>query len=284
MTRSWRFLFLGLAVFLVSALPSRAQVELPKLSRPVIDTTGTLTAEEAGAIEGVITALQSEKGSQIAVLITDTTEPETIEQFGIRLAESWKIGRAKVDDGVILIVAKNDRTVRIEVGYGLEGAIPDAIAKRIIEERIIPEFRSGNFANGVQSGVDALAAIIKGEELPPPPAPSADSESSEGALTFLIFLGVFVCAVLGEKLGRVGGAITGSLLMGGIGALILGIGLGIFLAVILLFIGLSPQGKAGRRGRGGSRSSGWSSGGGFSGGGFSGGGGSFGGGGASGRW
>lgn len=268
-------------VLLLSAGYAVAQIELPELSRPVTDLTGTLSKEEIASLETTILTLQKEKGSQIAVLIVPSTQPEVIEQFGIRLAESWKIGRAKVDDGVILIVAKEDRALRIEVGYGLEGAIPDAIAKRIIEERIIPQFRAEKFFGGIEEGVNALASIIRGEELPPPSDTSDQGDLSEGLFTFLLFGGIFVCALFASKLGRVGGAIAGSALMGTISLFILGFVGAITITVFLLLIGLAPQGSGGsRRGRGGGSWSSSSS----SSGGFRGGGGSFGGGGASGRW
>jgi len=282
MIQRWRIALAALLVLLLSAGYAVAQIELPELTRPVTDLTGTLSKEEIASLETAILSLQKEKGSQIAVLIIASTAPEVIEQFGIRLAESWKIGRAKVDDGVILIVAKDDRAMRIEVGYGLEGAIPDAIAKRIIEERIIPQFRAGNFFSGIEEGVNALAAIIRGEELPPPAETGSEVDLREAGLIFLLIVGSFVCAALTGKLGRVKGTVVGSSIMGVLAIPFIGLVSALFLFVFLLTIGLGPKGGGGsRRGRGLGGSS-WSSG--SSSGGFSGGGGSFGGGGASGRW
>lgn len=283
MTGWWRIALTAFLVLLVSARSAVAEVALPGLSRPVNDTTGTLSSAEIQSLEATILALEREKGSQIAVLIIGTTAPETIEQFGIRLAEAWKLGRTKVDDGVILIVAKDDRAVRIEVGYGLEGAIPDAIAKRIVEERIIPQFRAGSIFSGVRDGVDALGMIIRGEDLPPPSPTDDQFVDNEGLFIFLVSGGIFLCAALAAKFGRVGGTLLGSALMGTVSILLLGVFGAIVITILLLFIGLAPHGPGGsRRGRGVRWSSG--GGGGFSGGGFRGGGGGFGGGGASGRW
>jgi uncharacterized protein len=264
------------------AAPIAAQIELPVLTRPVIDKTATLSAQEITTLEIDIRAVEAEKGSQIVVLLVSSTAPETIEQFGIRLADEWKVGRKGIDDGAILIVAKDDRTVRIEVGYGLEGAIPDAVAKRIIEERILPQFRSGNFFGGIREGVEALGLLIRGEPLPAPTQTASTDDAHQIGFTLLLFVGIVVCAVIAGKLGRVGGALVGSTLMGLIAIPLLGLVSALFLTALLLMVGLGPQGHGGSR-RGGSWSSG-RSGGGFGGGGFSGGGGSFGGGGASGRW
>ena len=125
---------------------------MPALSARVTDLTGTLSAEQVTALEKRLAGFEARKGAQIAVLLVPTTRPETIEQFGIRVAEKWKIGRTKVDDGVIVIVAMKDRTARLEVGYGLEGAVPDLKASRIIREIITPRFRQGDFYGGLVAG------------------------------------------------------------------------------------------------------------------------------------
>jgi len=143
---------------------------VPDLSRRVTDLTATLSVQQVTVLEGQLAAFETQQGSQIAVLIVPTTQPEDIAAFGIRVAEQWKIGREKVDDGVILIVARNDRTLRLEVGYGLEGAIPDAIAKRVIAETITPHFKAGDFYGGIDAGVTQLMQLIEGEPLPPPRA------------------------------------------------------------------------------------------------------------------
>ena len=149
-------------LLLLCALTAWAQVAVPELSRRVTDLTATLSADQVAALEGKLAAFEAKKGSQIAVLIVPTTQPEDIAQFGIRVADQWKIGRKKIDDGVILIVAKDDRTLRIEVGYGLEGAIPDAIAKRVIAETITPFFKTGDFYGGIDAGVRQLMASDRG--------------------------------------------------------------------------------------------------------------------------
>src|SRR5574340_907947 len=154
MTRPWvkaltsTLAFTGL---LFSAFLAVADVAVPPLKSRVTDLTGTLSANEAVQLEQKLAAFEEKKGSQIAVLIVPTTQPETIEQYAIRVAEAWKLGRKGVDDGVLLLIAKNDRTLRIEVGYGLEGVLPDAIAKRIIDELIVPAFRQGDFAAGLRT-------------------------------------------------------------------------------------------------------------------------------------
>ncbi|MBL8491613.1 MAG: TPM domain-containing protein, partial [Rhodocyclaceae bacterium] len=146
-----------------AATPADAgSVAIPRLAARVTDLTGTLTAEQRASVEAELAAFESRKGAQIAVLMLPTTGPEPIEAFGIRLAETWKIGRKGIDDGVILIVAKDDRRLRIEVGYGLEGALNDATAKRIVSDTITPAFRQGDFAGGITAGLRAVMAVIDG--------------------------------------------------------------------------------------------------------------------------
>lgn len=151
-------------LFFVSAI--WAEIAVPPFSHRVTDLTATLSAEQSAALENKLAAFEAKKGSQIAVLILPTTQSEDIAAFGIRVAESWKIGRKTINDGVILIVAKNDRTMRIEVGRGLEGAIPDAIAKRILAETIKPYFKTNDYAGGINAGVNQLISLIEGEKLP----------------------------------------------------------------------------------------------------------------------
>ena len=133
---------------------SAAQVAVPPLTGHVIDQTGTLTAEQKAALEQTLTAFEARKGSQLAVLMVASSAPEEIEQYALRVAEQWKLGRKKVDDGAILVVAKNDRAMRIEVGYGLEGALNDLTSKRIINETILPRFKSQDFYGGITAGVE----------------------------------------------------------------------------------------------------------------------------------
>ena len=162
-------LFLLFSLLCCNLGASAAPLALPALTAPVIDTTHTLPPAALTALNQRLTQLSTQTGSQIAILMLPTTQPESIEQFSIRLAETWQIGRSKVDDGVIIIVAKEDRSTRIEVGYGLEGAIPDAIAKRIIAEEMTPHFSRGDFAGGLNAAIDRLEKLIAGEELPAPP-------------------------------------------------------------------------------------------------------------------
>jgi uncharacterized protein len=271
--------------------------DIPTLKARVTDTTGTLSPAEAARIEGKLKAFEQQKGSQMVVLMVPTTQPEAIEQYSIRVAEAWKIGRKKVGDGVILLVAKNDRKMRIEVGYGLEGAIPDATAKRIISEAIAPQFRANDYAGGIEAGVDRLIAAASGEALPPPNDTKKWTGQAKKSLldSFgmdLFFIAIFVALGLGAFLRSVFGRFFGSTFTGiGFGAVVwlltglLGTGLllGFIAFIIVLLFG------GGGRGGGGGFIGGWSSGSGsgsWSSGSdsFSGGGGDFGGGGASGDW
>jgi|YNPMSStandDraft_2_1061718.scaffolds.fasta_scaffold04374_5 uncharacterized protein len=160
------FLFL---LFLFSIqLSAQNQTEIPELKRPVMDLVGILKPEEVSIIENKILNLQKEKGSQIAVLIIPSTGDLPIEDYSIRVAEKWKLGRKGIDDGVLFLIAYNDRKMRIEVGYGLEGAIPDAKAKQILDDFVRPHFKNKNFYKGIDTGVDLLIKLIKNESLPEP--------------------------------------------------------------------------------------------------------------------
>lgn len=267
-----------LTVFL--GMPSAvAQVPVPGLAQRVTDLTATLSAEQQATLEQRLAAFEQQKGSQIAVLIVPTTQPEDVAQYSIRVAEQWKLGRKGVDDGVLLLVAKDDRTMRIEVGYGLEGAIPDAIAKRIIAEIITPHFRDGDFAGGINAGVDSLIGLIQGEPLPEPKTNGPGSRPEHYLpVLFLVALagGGILRAMLGEFLG---GMINGGM----VGVLVWLLGGGLIYALGLAFMAFLITLGNGRGFRGGI-GGGFGGGDGFGGGGFSGGGGGFGGGGASGRW
>jgi uncharacterized protein len=281
-----------LALMLCWAWAAFADVAIPALTGRVVDQTATLTPDQAAALEQKLKAFEDRKGTQIAVLIVPTTEPETIEQFSIRVAEAWKIGRKKIDDGALLVVAKNDRTLRIEVGYGLEGALTDVTSKRIIDEVIVPKFRNGDFAGGISDGVDRMISVADGEPLPPPAARRQQSSGVLDNLESIIPFAFIAVLVLGGILRAVLGRLVGAIVTGGlvgliawffVGALAVALITGV-IAFFFTLVGDSIATTGGGGGRGG-----WSggSGGGFSGGsggGFSGGGGSFGGGGASGRW
>src|ERR1700741_67315 len=164
-----------LALLLGWALPALALVAVPQLTGRVVDQTGTLSGGDIAQLTQTLADLEKRKGSQIAVLIVPTPDGEPIEQFSLRVAEAWKIGRKKVDDGALLVIAKNDRHLRIEVGYGLEGALTDVTAKRIIDEVITPKFKSGDFAGGISAAVGRMIRVIDGEPLPGPAKPRQDS-------------------------------------------------------------------------------------------------------------
>jgi uncharacterized protein len=264
-----------------------ADVAVPPLTGRVVDLTGTLSADQAATLEQKLKAFEDRKGSQLAVLIVPTTQPETIEQYSLRVAEQWKLGRKKVDDGALLIIAKNDRKLRIEVGYGLEGALNDATSKRIIDEIITPKFRSGDFAGGISDGADRILKVIDGEPLPAPEVKRDPVDlSAIGEYFPFLFIGTLMAggifrALLGRLLGSlVAGGGIGLIMWFLVGALPLAALAGLIVFVLTL-IGDTLVSSGGGGGRGGGFSSGGSS---SSGGGFSGGGGSFGGGGASGSW
>jgi uncharacterized protein len=283
---------LALLVGALSLAAAQGLQPIPKLEARVTDLTGTLTAEQQSTLEEKLAAFEARKGAQIVVLMVPTTHPEEIEQFSIRVVEQWKIGRKRVDDGVLLIVAKNDRRVRIEVGYGLEGALPDAIANRIIYETIRPLFAENDFYGGINAGVDQIARVIDGESLPPPDRTwnSAHSRHVSGLFPFLIIAVLFGSSILRGILGRPAGAVVTGGLTGVLVWLVSGFAVAAIAASIIAFLfallagfgGISRWSSGpGVGGFGGGMLGG---GGGFGGGGFSGGGGGFGGGGASGSW
>jgi len=291
-----------LALLLCWAFAAFADVAVPPLTGRVVDQTGTLSAADIAGLTQTLKGLELRKGSQVAVLIVPTTDPETIEQFSIRVAEAWKIGRKKIDDGALLVVAKDDRKLRIEVGYGLEGALTDVTSRRIIDEIITPKFKNGDFAGGISAGVDRIIGVIDGEPLPaPPPRPQRQSDNSD-LIQFLNPFNPFtiiIVLVLGGVFRHVFGRLFGAIATGGLigivawfifGSLILSGIAGLIASVFTMFsdsiTAATPRGRGGWSGGSGGSSWGGSSGGGSSSdsGGFSGGGGSFGGGGASGSW
>ena len=277
---------IGLLLACCAWLPAWALVAVPALTAPVTDLTGTLTAAQVQELDQQLQAFAARKGSQVAVLIVPTTRPETIEQYSIRVTDAWKLGRKGVDDGVLLLVAKDDRAVRIEVGYGLEGAIPDAVAKRIVAEVIVPRFQAGDFAGGIGAGTAQIMRIIDGESLPP--APSQKTSQTHGPplelALFIVFGAVVVGQALRAALGRLLGAGASAAVAGFAGWLLIGSGLLAGLAALLAFFAVFSGMRFGGPGGLGGGFGGGGFGGGRGGGGFSGGGGGFGGGGASGRW
>lgn len=308
-------------IFLGALHPAVAQEPLPvpRLQARVTDLSATLSPTQIAALESELARIEQRKGAQVVILIVPSTQPEAIEQFSMRVAESWKIGRgrssggaasASPDDGVLIVVALKDRRMRIEVGYGLEGAIPDAVARRIVSEQMAPRFREGDFSGGLIAAVEALGARIEGEPLPAPSGPTSPARGSgandagaispQGDLLALLMVVGMVGLVISQFMGRLPGAVVAAGL-GGLGsATLLGswlwavpLALGLFVLVLLMG-GVRARGR-GLRAAGARRGSPpwgapgghpWGGGGsgGFGGGGFSGGGGGFGGGGASGDW
>ena len=269
---------------------AQALQPIPKLEARVTDLTGTLTAAQQAELEQKLKDFEAQKGVQIAVLLLPSTQPEQIEQYSIRVVEAWKLGRKKVDDGALLIIAKNDRTLRIENGYGLEGVLTDAASNRIIEDTMLPLLRQGQYFAAITAGVDQMMRLIDGEPLPPPDRNWQHRQPVHwNNLPLLIFGFLIVSNVLRGLFGRPFGA---ALSAGGVGLLVylitqtlaLALGAGVLgLLAALLFSAGGGWRSGGFGGWGGG--TGGFGGGSFGGsGGFSGGGGSFGGGGASGRW
>ncbi len=286
----YRHLFITLLMSVVAPLHMAVAqfVPIPPLTEPVIDQAGVLSSTARGDIEREVRALKEEKGSEVAVLIVPSTKPEEIEQFSIRVVERWKLGRKGIDDGVLLLVAVQDRRVRIEVGRGLEGDVPDVKAFRIIDEVILPQFKAGNISGGIRAGVEAIVGLIRGVDLPPPAA----TDDSAADLYFpLAVFGYVAGALLGSLFGILIGAG-----IAGVGTFLIGytlfslaaaIGLGVLVLVLVLLLRGTHGGVGDRGYRGGTSYGGRTSSGGFGGsfgGGSFGSGGSFSGGGSSGRW
>ena len=304
LTLCWRALA---ALFLIALLPWAVQAQpvlpVPALSARVMDQTGTLSAEDRQALEARLQALEEKSGSQVVVLMVPTTAPEDIASYAFRVASNWKIGRRDVGDGLLVVVAKDDRRMRIEVARKLEGAIPDLAAARIIDQAMAPRFREGDYAGGIRAALDQIGARIADEALPAPTQRSAARDQGMGLseLAMFLFFGVLVAAPIVRRMfgNRFGSVVMG----GGTGALayllsasaLLAGGAGIA-ARLMTLLSNSSGGGGGRGGRGGGpfigggglgggfgggrSSGGFGGGGGFS----SGGGGSFGGGGACGGW
>ena len=299
--RALAFALLQFAM-LLCCLPAGAQqlAAVPALTSPVVDATGTLSAEQTRQLEQQALALQQRKGSQLQVLVVASTQPETIEQYTQRVFDQWQLGRKGVDDAVILVVAKDDRRVRIQPGYGLEGAIPDAIANRVIQEYLAPRFRAGDYGGGIADATAQLVHLIDGEPLPAPVSDNRDGGSGGGgdwlfALFAAFFAATFIRGLLGRAPKLLRSVFTGGAAAGAAWLLSSVIPLAAFAGVMGLFYGLLSV-SAGRYARhgdwggfGGSGGGSWgggsrSSGGFGGGGGWSGGGGMSGGGGASGSW
>ena len=273
------------AAFAFAGTGVHAEVPIPSLTARVTDETGTLTSEQCSALGQTLKDFEARKGTQISVLIVPTTQPETIEQYSMRVVEQWKLGRQKVDDGVLLIIAKNDRALRIEVGYGLEGALNDATSSRIIREVIVPRFKQGDFYGGITDGVDSIIRVVNGEPLPAPAQRRGEADGIGRLLPVLFVMAVVAGGLLRALFGRLPGAVVTGGIIGMLAWVLSG---AIFVAVVagaiaLIFtlvgsgmgayvggryIGGGPGAFGGRSNRDI----------------FRGGGGGFGGGGASGRW
>jgi uncharacterized protein len=294
----WLLPLLGLWFLPAWALAQDLQ-PIPELRARVIDQTGTLDAASLTALETKLAAFEQSRGSQVVVVMVATTAPEDIADYTQRLGDAWKIGRPAVGDGVLFVIAKNDRRMRIATAKALEGAIPDLMARRILDGAVTPAFRRDDYAGGIEAGVDQILARIRGEELPLPAAASAPRQEGFDGMELLIFL-VFAVpmastvlrSIFGSKLGTLlTGAVAGGLAWFLTAVVWVAIGAGLLGMLAALFLQFLPaptagggSGRGGRGGWGGGLGGGTRSGG-FGGGGFrSGGGGNFGGGGASGGW
>ncbi len=286
MSRAWPArLWVAAALYALLAAAAYAQTPVPALDARVTDLTDTLSAQQKTTLEQTLANFEAKHGSQIAVLLVPTVRPEAIEQYSIRVVEQWKLGREDVDDGALLLVAKDDRALRIEVGYGLEGALTDATSKRIIAEIITPHFRDGDFFGGIQAGVRAMMKVIEGEPLPAPEPGASDGEGDNPSsiLPGVVFFAFVVGQMFRGLIGRLPAALGTAAVAAGVVWLLAGV-VAAVLSALAVFAILMFSGLGGGRGIGG-----YYSGGGFGGslgrgGGFGGGGGGFGGGGASGRW
>ncbi len=285
----WLWLLCGLLAWPLAGLAQSLQ-PIPPLSARVIDQTATLSEPQRRALEDKLAAFERERGSQLVVLLVRSTAPEDITDYTQRLGDAWKIGRKDIGDGVLLVVAKDDRQLRIATAKAVEGAIPDLIAHRIIDGAITPRFKQGDFYAGLDAGVDQILARLKGEELP---LPSAQAAAGPGVNweELLIFIGLaapVITRVLRGILGRTLGSLAATGIVGGIawsftGSIFIALAAALLAGVMGLLMARLPGGRGGGGG-GPGRGGGWGGGPGGGGGFSSGGGGNFGGGGASGRW
>lgn len=291
----WRYGLTGLLCGLLLALtPALAQLAVPALTAHVVDSTGTLSGEQVQQLESKLSAFEQSSGAQVVLLLVPTTQPEDISSYANRVANTWKIGRKEIGDGLLVVVAKNDRKVRIEVAKTLEGAIPDLAAKRIIDEAITPRFKQGDFTGGLDAGLDQIMKLISGEALPAPAAESTPANAGFDWMNLLVFAFIAVPVVAGMAR-KILGPKLGSLATGGaVGLLAMLLTSSLLIASLAAFVALvfslfSNVAHSVGSGFGSGRGPGGGWGGGFGGrgggGGFSsGGGGDFGGGGASGDW
>jgi uncharacterized protein len=305
--RLWRLLLAAVLAAVAAMAHAQGVLPVPPLSGRVIDQTGTLSGAQLQALSDKLAAVEAKRGSQVVVLMVPSTQPEDIAAYGQRVADEWKIGRLAVGDGLLIVVAKDDRRVRIEVAKALEGAVPDLAAKQIISDVISPAFRKGDFAGGLNAAIDRLDARIGHEGLPEPnaapgtpkgPLPPSGLGFNLQDLALFLFVAVpIIGAVLTGIFGRKLGSLATAGAAGGMGwwlsaSLAVAVGVGIVALILVLVMGIGAARRGVSRGTrhggppiiwGGGSGGGWS--GGEGGGGFSsGGGGDFGGGGASGDW
>ncbi|OGB30877.1 MAG: hypothetical protein A3F78_06950 [Burkholderiales bacterium RIFCSPLOWO2_12_FULL_61_40] len=291
--RTWTW---ALLVLIPCGVWAQDVLPVPPLSAHVMDSTATLSRAQLQALDTKLQAFEASSGTQVVVLILPTTQPEDIASYANRVANAWKIGRKEVGDGLLLIVAKNDRQLRIEVAKTLEGAIPDLAAKRVIDQAITPQFRQGDFAGGLEQGVNQIMALIQGEALPAPRTGPGGHRGNSGFqwMDLAVFL-FFAVAVGGSIAQRLFGTRLGAVLTGGAAGVVVAVltssvvvgALAALVALVLALLFRLGRGlpSSGRNGWGGGGLGGGGWGGPSGGGGFrSGGGGDFGGGGASGRW
>lgn len=283
----------GVAQALTWDAERQGEQPIPPLSAHVTDLTGTLSSSDRQALEAKLADWEARTTNQLAVLIVPSTKPETIEEYSIRVAEAWKVGQKGKDNGVVFLIAKNDKQMRIEVGYGLEGDLTDVASRRIIGDTVAPLFSQGKFAEGINAGVDRIMAVVGGTDTAatatqPPRRPRGAHGFDFGTIALIALVVVpALGAVLRSVLGNVGGSVAGGAIVGAVTWLIAGsILFGVVAAVIALIV-IAFSSFGGGRGPGmwfpggGWGGGGWGGGGG---GGWSGGGGTFGGGGASGGW
>ena len=287
---------LGLAAAAAWAAGDPNEIPVPKLTAHVVDLTGTLTSGERASLDAKLVQFEREHGSQVAVLLVPSIGTEPIEDFSTRVTDQWQLGRKGVDDGVLLVIAKEQRKLRIQTGRGVQGTLTDFTSKRIVSDIIAPHFRNGDFAGGIGAGVDAIIKAVEGEQLPlPEPNRTAHRVDSVGSLSNFLIIGFFLVPLVGLVLRGLVGRFFGATLTSGITGIaawfVLGsLGIGIVAAIIAFLITLFRGAGLGRGigpgigGWGGGGFGGGGFGGGGGGGGFSGGGGGFDGGGASGNW
>jgi uncharacterized protein len=276
-----RFVLAWCLFGLAAALPAAGEVAVPALTARVTDLTHTLSEAQRGALERRLAALEAQTGAQVAILLVPGTAPESVEQYSMRVAEAWKLGKKDVDNGLLILVAKDERRARIEVGYGLEGVIPDAIARRVIAETMTPRFAQGDYAGGLLAGVERIASLLgaPGENAAAPVPPARQARNAHGGgdwlgifFAVLVLAGAFLRAVLGPLIGALVAAAligAGAWLLSGSFVAALVAAVAAFFFVLLGVVNWLPIGLGGGSGGGG---------------GYSGGGGRFGGGGASGSW